>query len=46
MEGYGFRRSGFDTTDEKDNLNDSERAELKQLIKVLEEQLEENNRGR
>ena len=34
------------TKDEKDNLSDSERAELKQLIKVLEEQLEENNRGR
>ncbi len=30
------------TKEEKDNLSDSERAEIKQLIKVLENQLEEN----
>lgn len=30
------------TKDEKDNLSDSEKAEIKQLIKVLEQQLKEN----
>ena len=30
------------TKEEKDNLSDAERAELKQLIKVLEQQLEDN----
>ncbi len=30
------------TKEEKDNLSDEERAELKQLIKVLEQQLEDN----
>lgn len=30
------------TKDEKDNLSDSEKAEIKQLIKVLEQQLNEN----
>ena len=29
---------------EKDNLSDSERAELKRMIAILESQLEENNR--
>ena len=29
---------------EKDNLSDSERAELKRMIAILEAQLEENNR--
>lgn len=30
------------TKEEKDNLSDTEKAEIKQLIKVLEQQLEDN----
>ena len=32
------------TKDEKDNLSDSEKAEIKQLIKMLEQQLKENTK--
>ena len=33
------------TKNEKDNLSDAECNELKQLVKILEEQLKNNNRG-